>query len=294
MNNAVIRRAALAALATCASLLAQDATPQDHTDREARYIVTLPDGGLDRPALRAAILGRDFDAARTLVDEHRARLATLDDPTVAAVETAGFEILERYWLVDALLVRGAPADRSALAAIPGVLTVQDDATREPCGLSLPIRNQTNGNNHHTDEVHAAGIRGAGVTVAIIDTGFDAASGNTGRPHQIFYPDGNLAANGGGIGGSRLLANVALGTAPADNGFDHGTKVAGVTIGGTWSAPTGDDGQAPQAKVVGYAVADVGTPNTRVSTLVRAWQQVALDRRLPRLRRPARSRQRPKQ
>src|SRR5690606_10732852 len=122
------------------------------------------------------------------------------------------------------------------------------------------------------------IRGAGVTVAVVDSGLDSRTGALARPHRTFFVNGDPNnATGGGLAGSRMLANIQVGALPADDPIDHGTRVAGVALGARWNATlNSDDGHAPAAKVVGYGLVDVPSGATVTTTIIRAWQVCAAD------------------
>ncbi len=147
------------------------------------------------------------------------------------------------------------------------------------GCDAWIRTATNAQNHGTDLVQAAGVRGAGVSIAIMDTGQDETDALLGRPHQTYYLDGDInTAFPGGIGGSRLLRNVRLGAMPADDTNGHGTAVAGVAAGGKWNIRSDSDhGHAPHAGILGYAIADDAAGLASFETVITAWQSIAADK-----------------
>ena len=213
------------------------------------------------------------------------------------IEQRGGRVLDRYWLIPACAVEVPPGlDRAALARIPGVAGVFANTIRSPqsagptappSARALPIRESTDALNHNADAVHAMGVLGDGVTVACVDTSFDSDLGGTsgpsgmpglGRPHATFYVNGDPAnPTGGGLGGSRLLANTRVGIEPADSLLDHGTKVASIAVGEAWNTTaSADRGHAPASRLAGYSIADFPSGATELQTMVAAWQNVVAD------------------
>lgn len=273
-------RSALA-LAACSAFFAPptSAQHQDVRDPSARerWILMLRDTQPSLDLLRTAIrAGRGEEAERLAAQlkvEARTTRAALD----RAVEDLGGRIVEHFWLVDGCVVE-IPADASrTLGELPHVVRGWHDGPRAP-GDFAPIKTSTNGDNHNTDQVQLRGVRGSGVTVAVVDSGLDSQMAGLNRPHSTFFVNGDPNnTTGGGIAGSRLLANVQVGAFPADDLIDHGTRVAGVAIGARWNAlPGSDHGHAPAANVVGYSLVDGLNGATVLATMVRAWQRCAID------------------
>jgi hypothetical protein len=114
----------------------------------------------------------------------------------------------------------------------------------------------------------------------MDTGLDALSGGTSRPHPTFYINGDVNNHTGpGIDGSRLLDNVMVGAAPPDNSHPHGTGVASIAAGFRWStSATADSGHAYDASVVGYSISNVASSGqSSEATMAAAWQRIAAER-----------------
>lgn len=241
----------------------------------ARYLVGFAERGFDLEALRVRIRAGDAAGAAREVARLEVLAAGAHEDFARRLAQAGGSVEQRYWLIDAWLVTIGAELAAEVARWPGVLAVHEDRARAPG--AMPIRTSTNAQNHRTDAVQASGVRGAGVTVAVLDTGFDSDVGGIGRPHRIFFLDGNTSNTGsGGIGGSRMLANVQVGALPADNPITHGTKVAGVAIGGRWGTGNADHGHAPHAGFAGYAISDDQAGNAFLSTMVMAWQRMVAD------------------
>lgn len=263
-------RAALCAAFAASSLFAQSA------DRSPeRWFVSLKDRAFDLTLYREALANRVTAAQMDGVVRELDASVRLDQAAVvAAVEDLGGTIKRQWWIVNGLAVELHADAVDVLRRHPRVASVVADSIRRP-----GIKTATNAQNHATDLVQAMGIRGEGVTVAIIDSGVDASMGSSGRPHATFYRDGDPRnLTGGGIGGSRLLANIRIGAMQAEDFINHGTPIAGVVAGARWNASAvADDGHAPQARIVSYSVADDTFGGTWFTTLISAWQRVAADK-----------------
>ncbi|MFD6139366.1 choice-of-anchor P family protein [Promicromonospora sp. NPDC060271] len=158
---------------------------------------------------------------------HSVRTTTVFDLYPLATVTADAEAIEE------------------LAQSPDVVRVHPDELHEPTmDSSLPVING--------DDVHARGITGGGQTVAILDTGIDAA-------HEYF--GGRVAEeacfSGGGDGDS-LCPNgqeeqTGAGAAQCDVALcDHGTHVAGTAAGADTGGAPGN-GVAPVSDIVAVQV-----------------------------------------
>ena len=152
----------------------------------------------------------------------------------------------------------AKVPRSALArlrATAHVRSVQLDIP-EPVNLdsSLPVIN--------ADDVHTAGVTGAGTTVAVLDTGVDVdhpflggrviaqycSSTPSDATEQSLCPDGTTEDDDADID---ALAACLDGTT---NICDHGTHVAGIAVGdGTGVAGAPAAGVAPGANLIAMQV-----------------------------------------
>jgi hypothetical protein len=240
-----------------------------------RYVAMFAQRDFDLNGFRSAVLARrpaaEIDAIVADL-ERRARAA--HKPFSAAVEQAGGQVHMHWWLIDGCAFEVAPGAVDALRRLENVRTVEADHTTMPLILV-----STNASNHNSDAVNAAGNRGASQTVAIMDTGLDSVSGATGKPHATFYVNGdNNNTTGGGIGGSRMLANVQMGAMPPDNTHPHGTGVAGIAAGAKWfNDARYDDGHAPLAKIVGYSIANSSSGQALESVMAATWQRIAADR-----------------
>jgi subtilisin family serine protease len=95
---------------------------------------------------------------------------------------------------------------------------------------------TAGIDLNLDSLHAAGVRGAGVRVAVIDSGLDIE-------HEDLKA--NVVA-----GGSINFVSGSSDPTPSDTGPDHGTAVAGIVAARGWNG-VGGRGVAPESTLQGF-------------------------------------------
>ena len=251
---------------TLLALFSIGAVPAPAQDTSQLCRVTLvPDAGR---AEALAELGAwrargEHDVVRSRLETLRASASARTSVVRAHAEALGAEVLAELWLVPGLAVRGDAARE--LEDHPLVARV------EPAGLRGPNLAQATA-AHNLPAVHAmtfggSPLEGEGVTIAVLDTGMDLDTAGLGRPHASLYADGNPAANGPGIGGSRVLssASVAVGFGPdcaVDSGEDkngHGTRMASIAAGADWNTVADiADGAAPGAWLRNYRIADCVT------------------------------------
>ncbi|MBB5870390.1 subtilisin family serine protease [Allocatelliglobosispora scoriae] len=188
--------------------------------------VTAAPGGLLRDSGSGVAAARRGTAARQ--DDFLARAKQ------SGVHTRGNRKLNL--LVNAVAVT-VPADEvGKLSALPGVVAVYPDApVRAYTDVSVPLIGATD--VWKSKDAAGADVRGAGVTVAIIDSGVDYThpdlGGGFGEGHKV-------------VGGWDFVNNDA--DPMDDNG--HGTHVAGI-IAGRAAAPGGITGVAPDASILAY-------------------------------------------
>ncbi|MEZ5964673.1 MAG: S8 family serine peptidase [Planctomycetota bacterium] len=241
-----------------------------------RYNVRFDDRSFTLAEFRDAVYGgKSADDVERIVAKLQAQAYAQRDGFRRQIEEMGGRVETTFWLIDACTIDIKPGDVGRVLAMPGVVGVDPDLV-----VHHAIRTATNASNHNSDAVQAAGNRGTGFAVAIIDTGQDSNMGGSGRPHRIYYRGGNVAnTTGGGLGGSLLLANVAIpGTLGADDLHGHGTGVMGIAAGSIWGNASADDGHANDAFKVGYSICQLsGSCSTSLSIEAAAWQQAAADK-----------------
>ncbi len=241
-----------------------------------QYLVTFHARDFDLSQFRAAVLAhRSAGDVATIVADLERKAASHQRAFSEAVERAGGRVLERFWLINGGVIEVDPTALDGLLRQPNVTAIAPNRTTLPLIITA-----TNAANHNSDGANATGATGRGVTVAIMDTGLDALSGATGRPHPTFYINGDINNHTGpGIDGSRLLDNVMVGAAPPDNTHPHGTGVASISAGFRWStAANHDSGHAYDASLVGYSISNVASSGqSSEATMAAAWQRIAAER-----------------
>ncbi len=241
-----------------------------------KWIAVFKKRSFDLSRFRRAVFDRvppEMLRALTADLEDRARKEHSDFD--ALVKDLGGRVTEHWWIIDGCALEIPFSGIPALRKYPNLLLLVPDRILMPLA---PIKNSTNSRNHRVDALQAQGVMGKGVTVAILDTGQDSNMGGTGRPHVTYYVNGDPNnKTGGGIKGSRLLANVQMGRMQPDDVHGHGTAVAGIAAGEKWKNSGADRGHVPLAGIVGYSLADSSSGGTYSSTVVRAWQRCGADR-----------------
>lgn len=162
--------------------------------------------------------------------------ATESGAARAAVEATGGRVTQDLWIVDGVAAEVPVAALAALAAQPGILDVGNDE---------PVQVQANPSPLHSasavypkvvgaDDLWSEGVDGTGVTVAVVDTGVKPVADLAGRV----------------IGGVDFSSDDD----PYDDGFGHGTFVAGLIAGNGASSNGAYKGVAPNANIVSIKIA----------------------------------------
>jgi serine protease AprX len=172
---------------------------------------------------------------------------------VTAVLQLGGTILTQFHLINGVEAEIPTLLEPVLAALPGI-TVTPDAT-------VNVQSNPESTGPHTpsdvflqetgaDQLAAQGDTGQGVTVAVLDTGIDNLPDFSGRL----------------VGGVDLTG----GNNPFQDGYGHGTFVAGLIAGNGASSNGRYSGEAPGAKLVSIKVAGPAGV-TDLSTLITGLQ-----------------------
>ncbi|HVL49443.1 MAG TPA: S8 family serine peptidase [Candidatus Thermoplasmatota archaeon] len=174
-------------------------------------------------------------------------LVTLE-PWTDASALPGLAVVERFESVGVALVRGAPSAAAAAKGAPGVLGVYPV---EPIAMNLVEARRVAA----ADVAPPAGLDGAGVTVAIVDSGLDL-------DHPGFKDRVEAAL--------RFRPNGAIESTRMDDD-GHGTHIAGV-IAGSGAGSSGERlrGFAPGARLVALDISDEFT----TANAVRAFEWLA--------------------
>jgi subtilisin family serine protease len=198
---------------------------------EARIVIALA----EPPALRQA----DPDLVRAQVEIDR-----LQDRVLASVGAADFQLKQRYRLVPALAGNVlSEAGLLRMAAQPEVARIDLDVGGTG-GLttSVPLIGAPGW--------HARGVRGGGVSVAVIDSGVDTDNSNLAANliHQECFldTDGSIDGRGQCPNGSDRQS----GPGAAEDDAGHGTHVSGIVAS---RGAAGGVGVAPEARLVAIKV-----------------------------------------
>jgi subtilisin len=182
-------------------------------------------GGALLPAGVGAAGGKGPAADRVKV------IVTFDGPPGAAADLAitrhGGKVRHHLALVNGIAAELSRGEMNRLAADPGVrhveldptLTADPDVSAAASTGDLEYDNAWGVSRIGTPEVHAAGVRGTGVRVAIIDTGIDYIHDDPDDTPYVVDPEFNSNYRGG-------YDFVNGDTDPYDDN-GHGTHVAGI-------------------------------------------------------------------
>jgi hypothetical protein len=263
--------------------------PRPGTRWTGRWIVHVERDAARHRAFLGELAALRAQRVETAVDDRIAaydlELQLLRQPIVEEVSAAGAVVTATTWLANVVVVEEADAALLArLAARDDVALVQpEEWARAQLGVA------TDAAHHDSDAANllttpgGVALKGAGVTIGIIDSGVDASSGTTGRPHAAYYPNGDpTATTGGGIGGSRLLSAVNSSafypSQPAEDVFGHGTRMASIAGGARFNLLADvDDGPAPEASLRSYKISDdVVGGLASTTSMVKAFQDILRD------------------
>ncbi len=166
----------------------------------------------------------------------------------AAVEAAGGEVTQDLWIVNGVAADVPVAALADLRAQPGVVDVSNDETVQlqanpsPLHSASAVYPKVVGADHLWTE----GVDGTGVTVAVVDTGVEPVADLAGR--VIGGIDFSCDEDPNHLSCDEEDRN------PFDDGFGHGTFVAGLIAGNGASSNGAYKGVAPNAKIVSIKIA----------------------------------------
>ncbi|MFE7216141.1 S8 family serine peptidase [Streptomyces sp. NPDC057611] len=196
------------------------------------------------------------------VRERRAELRTAQTRFLTTVRDAGIEAVPRArltGLVNGVALTVSSADRSRLAALSGVSAVLDD-TRMRASTDTSVDLIGASKVWQRKDPSGTGVRGAGTTIAVVDTGVDYS-----------HPDlgGGFGADHKVVGGHDFVNDDD--DPMDDNG--HGTHVAGI-IAADGQRPDGVVGVAPEAQLTAYKV--LGADGSGYTSDIIAGLEAAVD------------------
>jgi len=205
----------------------------------------------------------DRDLAALTTGSARVIVQTTGDSVAGerAVALAGGTLRPDLPLIDGVAATVPASGIAVLASAPGVraITLDRQVDTQGSGSSTSPKSVYN-KVLRADDAGAAGLTGAGVTVALIDTGIADVADLAGRVMPVTDD----------ITGAVTACENLSGEAGCGDSYGHGTFIAGI-IAGDGTASGGDyQGIAPGAKLVSVKVAG-RDGSADVSTVIAAIQ-----------------------
>ncbi len=202
----------------------------------ARPSAPVTKAGNDRPALSAPLRAA---MSPVIVQARGTGIAA-----GAAVAQAGGQVTRDLPVVNGVAATVPTGNLPALAARPGLIVTPDSAmtvqgTVSPSATTTSVYRKVVG----ADDLNADGSKGAGVTVALIDTGVAAVPDLAGKVLPIAGP----------TGGTKPCVNLSGEPDCADR-YGHGTFMAGIIAGSGASSGGTHQGMAPDARIVSVKIA----------------------------------------
>lgn len=170
----------------------------------------------------------------------RAALRARGDALLRGLPRADFELKHRYRALRGIAGRVTPEGLRVLLAEPDVRVDVDEGGQGHLAEAVPLSN--------LDDVQALGFTGAGVTVAVVDSGVDAGQSDIGA--GAIVAEQCFCSGGGGCCPAGGTTQSGAGAAADDHG--HGTNVSGIVTSDGVVAPVGG---APDAALVAVKVLD---------------------------------------
>ena len=192
------------------------------------------------------------------VSARKSRIAASQERLLSALDESDFTVGIRYEAVPAIAGRVSAGGLEKLATHPDVLrVVVDDRVHAHLGESVPLIN--------ADDVHGLGLTGAGVVVAVVDSGVD--TDHPDLADDLLSEDCYLSDVGNPCAGNGQA--ICHGAGCAEDEFGHGSHVAGIVTSGGVVGPLG---VAPDAGIRAYRVLD-GSGSGFVSDTIAALNHI---------------------
>ncbi len=227
------------------------------TERTATLAPTPPGLGPQASIVDPALL----DALTSAAPTQQLEVIVNYDPAMTsataltdAVQALGAGVIQ-FKHLSMLAALATPAQISAIEAFPGVQSIYlNKQLRYLLAESIPAI--------HADAVHAAGVTGKGMGIAILDSGIDGA-----YSPDVVYPD-RTVANVKFIANSRDLfefkgrtprvaASLFVENLPnSETTIGHGTHVAGIAGGNGAASADKYTGVAPGSNLIGVGTGDI--------------------------------------
>ena len=195
--------------------------------------------------LRASTAPEGHLESAEAVTLQRQDIATMRSAVLAELEGTGYRTIREFETIPFVALEVAPDAMTALEASPNVVGVEEDRLLSPLlSQSVPLIG--------TDQAWAAGFDGAGIVVAILDTGVDKThpflSGKV-VEEACFSSTGNCP---NGLT-SQIGSGAGVPCTYAPNGCRHGTHVAGIAAGSGAGAGVSFSGVAKGAHIIAVQV-----------------------------------------
>jgi hypothetical protein len=177
-------------------------------------------------------------------------IGSIRDGVLASVGPSDFTLHHQFEAVPVIMGAVTKSGLEKLLAHPDVRRIDVDAGGAAhLTESVPLID--------ADDMHSDGYTGAGVVVAVLDSGLDAthpdlSDGDLLQPEECF----NIGADGviNGVGGCPDGSERQSGVGAANDANGHGTNVTGIVTSAGTVAPLG---VAPDADIAAYRVLDAG-------------------------------------
>jgi serine protease AprX len=183
---------------------------------------------------------------------------TTSDAMSAAIMNVGSGVIQ-FKHLDLIAALATPAEINAISGLPGVQGVYANKQLRYSAMlheSVPtIR---------ADAVHASGITGKGVGIAILDTGIDGLYNpdlhypdKTVQNVKVIFNFNDFFTFKGSINKTAQAANLFVENLPnSETTVGHGTHVAGIAAGLGTASGGYYTGVAPGAKLIGIGTGDI--------------------------------------